>query len=387
MQGKSNKRSQKRPADPRVERRERRESRRQEERSSSEREVLPPPRRATARSTSPSRRATARSRSPPRMARARSISPRPNTQPTASGYPSTSAAVPPPVGYPYPSTSAAYPPPGGYPYPSTSVVYPPPVGYPYPSTSAAYQPPANQPSTASQPAYWPGPIAGPPSFAAPAPIEGMWGAMPAMANIGQVTEATRSLIRAGSYVDIGKLLPRPVKEEGDQAGVSLKLQDGKITADETKQEVKSFFQWVGAWTRYMTIRGLVFPQEFIPMLAYLEMVRSLAEQGKDFVSYDAQFRAMKADFPQMSWAGFMAQLVRERKTSSAKTARQDQKVSKPKGRYSTPSYSGTNKSRGTQICRRFNSQSPCKLKDCRYRHECSKCGGKHPRNDCRSTDH
>ena len=261
--------------------------------------------------------------------------------------------LPPPV-----SVTPATVPPASF----TAAMYTMPPAFPAPTsglTPAAYQPTS--------------------SYMTPIMEQGMAG-LPAMVNIGHIPETVRTAIRSGSYVDMGKLLPKPSKQEGPGSGQTLKLVDGKIQAMEDTQVVGSFFQWVGAWAHFMTIRGQAYPHELIPMIAYQDTIRSLASQGKDAIGYDIQFRAKRADFPQLSWGSFMPQMVADKKSAAGTGTSSVSKSRQPEHQSRRP-YSGS----PSGVCRNFNSPqgSSCSSRDCRYRHVCSMCQGKHQVKDCK----
>ena len=114
----------------------------------------------------------------------------------------------------------------------------------------------------------------------------------------QIPESLRSKIWAGDFVDLSLLLkPTQVQHQDYTLSVNSGTTQPTfcVSPARPKAEPLSFERWVQAFQLYMSVY-LLAPANVllaVKMLKYMEVIRRLAEQGGNWLSYDEVFRSLR----------------------------------------------------------------------------------------------
>lgn len=207
------------------------------------------------------------------------------------------------------------------------------------------------------------------------------GTVPPIPRTGHVSQQLQKQIRKGEFVKFESLLTD--QPGSKQPKFRVNLETGSFDKVEDKQRL-TFYQWINAFTIYMSIRIQGRPDETQGLLRHMQIVQQLQTQGKDAIGYDRQFRLLKVQHPNIQWGEYFAEIVDSLPlTTQMYPVGQPGKIGYRKSRpFSTPfRYSDNNKS----ACYAFNSQRGCRFTSCRYTHKCSSCGKiGHSVIDCKS---
>ena len=116
----------------------------------------------------------------------------------------------------------------------------------------------------------------------------------------------------------------------------------------------------------MTVRGKSHPAEYPSMLEYLEIVKTLFNQGFDGVFYDKRFRMMRADNPMIPWSCYVAELLVRKANNESFNSLSATKSPQPASLVSN---------NDKKVCHYFNS-GKCSRSKCKFLHVCSLCNDK-----------
>lgn len=181
-----------------------------------------------------------------------------------------------------------------------------------------------------------------------------------------VLMSTQEKIWNNEYIDLAKLLHSDPAAENQQL---LVLEDGqiKITNKSKDKKIASISEWTDAILIYAAIYLKRFPQHVQGIIKYISSIRLGASRSTTmgWRDYDIQFRLRRAKNHLINWENIDAELwllymgqgsVPERK----------------------PAYSLHQHKR----CYDFNLKGSCLKRDCRFSHNCLKCGQNHPSITC-----
>ena len=114
----------------------------------------------------------------------------------------------------------------------------------------------------------------------------------------QIPESLRSKIWSGDFVDLSLLLkPTQVQHQDYTLSVNSGATQPTfcVSPAKPKAEPLSFERWVQAFQLYMSVYLLAPANALlaVKMLKYMEVIRRLAEQGGNWLSYDEVFRSLR----------------------------------------------------------------------------------------------
>lgn len=166
------------------------------------------------------------------------------------------------------------------------------------------------------------------------------------------------------YIDILSLLP-----SSKEFSKPDKKSDEK--EDERKRSApKTFYNWVQAFCIFASVLGEKSPQYCSGLFRHLESILEAHKNfgGNAWYQYDESFRQKLALYPGVKWGtkdvGLWLNLMLPQRSSMTRS----------------PTNQNTPKK---GLCFAFNSEGVCKFdKNCRYKHECSHCGGAHSAAKC-----
>ena len=191
------------------------------------------------------------------------------------------------------------------------------------------------------------------------------------------------------FVEMAELLPEQWNVRKDDAGA----------LGRRRKQVTNIDTWLQCFTSYTSVMSRRFPEDVVELLGYMRGVLKACHDfsGLAWVHYDATFRKQAAASGNRRWSGVNASLYSlcfTGKTAVAHVAsdcpltQDDQDVScsvkvvrSVVAAMSSAGSSGRMAGRGDAICRSFNA-GLCTYPHCRFRHECSSCGGSHPEVSC-----
>lgn len=188
----------------------------------------------------------------------------------------------------------------------------------------------------------------------------------------------KSILEA-KYVDFSKILA--TKESGITLDESeTKLGNLTILGSSLRSSpVRNYADWDYCYELYAKACALAYPHKQIELDAYQRYLKELF-RSQHFsaygvvISYDQFVRTkvagnirLKLDDPGIHWVA-AAQFFTNTGLGSGTAAR---------------NYNATKGSQGDpEVCRMFNKNNCKRGTACRYRHECSDCGGAHPASNC-----
>ena len=192
-----------------------------------------------------------------------------------------------------------------------------------------------------------------------------------------VEESVKTKIRLGEFIELNKL----VKSLGDNrtaSEASFLIRDGRVELNTRGKPIDRFEKFFDAFIVFMTIRGKHYPEEYPGMLKHFDTVKKLCYQGKLGLEYDRQFRAMKADYPQLSWSQFMPEFVTETAVEGRPVhSFRSKQVFLPRHGSNIamrmPQNAVRQGTRQQNPCWQFN-EGLCAYKSCKFMHTCRKCG-------------
>ncbi|XP_033733377.1 uncharacterized protein LOC117322521 isoform X2 [Pecten maximus] len=185
-----------------------------------------------------------------------------------------------------------------------------------------------------------------------------------------VSVKNKNKIINGEFVDLGILLENSWVARQDSATKSLYLDgQGQLVAKEKiSKKVSNISEWTDAILMLVSIFSAAHPERFQELLKYVQTIRLGASRctGLGWRSYDEQFRLRRSQDPSSSWAMVDSELWLIYMSASSAATRDN----KP---YSI-----------VQKCFDYNFQGLCTRNPCNYAHVCTRCGGSHPKMNCRT---
>lgn len=164
------------------------------------------------------------------------------------------------------------------------------------------------------------------------------------------------------FIDLMSLLPS-VKEQ-----VVNDRKEDKSDEARKRSVPRSFNNWLQAFCIYASVLGEKFPSKCRGLFQHLDIILEAYRNfgGMVWFNYDENFRQKLSIHPTLKWGikdiGLWINLMLPQRTNVVKQA---------------PS-----KALKKGVCFALN-ESTCKwLSNCRYKHECSFCGGTHPMSKC-----
>ncbi|KAM3928078.1 uncharacterized protein RB166_006205 [Leptodactylus fuscus] len=188
----------------------------------------------------------------------------------------------------------------------------------------------------------------------------------------------RERIWKGEYVEIFSLLPLE------------KFNLDRVKPDECKKEEeerrryrlipRTFSNWLQAFCILASVVGERAPEDCSALFCYLDSIGDAYRVygGNAWLRYDEHFRQRKAVRPSLRWdhkdISSWMKLMAATKGGGGQSFRE--------GAGGSGSSSGRSAGGGRGCCWQYN-EGQCKFgNDCRFKHECSGCGGAHPLTRC-----
>ena len=106
----------------------------------------------------------------------------------------------------------------------------------------------------------------------------------------KVPDIVKQKIWAKQYVDFDKLLDQPTPKTTS----SLELYGNKLVTVKQSKQISSIGQWCDAFNIFHTCYSRKYPHETPQLLSYLNTIKSLSQRNGDYLTYDREFRYMKA---------------------------------------------------------------------------------------------
>ena len=187
-------------------------------------------------------------------------------------------------------------------------------------------------------------------------------------------------IKQNKYVKLGDLL------NNSEEDITLNLtQDGSVVVKkQTKTStITSFENWVSAFLVFATLHADQYPAESVEMFRYMSLVQDLAKTYgfRAAVKYDEDFRLLreKSGGSSCPWNILNQELYL---LAAAKSIRQTSPI---QSTHNFRSHQNNSQQCPFGFCFFYASRGKCTKSGCVYKHECYKCGGKHPGNSCKLT--
>lgn len=196
-----------------------------------------------------------------------------------------------------------------------------------------------------------------------------------------VNSKIKSQIWANEYVDLGALLHKSDPTKQWFLSVEQGTDQPKLLMQQSSSKPKiitSFEEWMAAFQLFMAVHAERDVSHIPAMLKYAQLVRELNTNFglKPALYYDESFRQSR-QLSSADWGKMDCDLWV--KASTLPIAHSSKVFRAPEnGGVRTPK-SGEIIPKG--FCYRFH-ETECKLQSCAYKHDCYKCGGKHPARQC-----
>ena len=190
----------------------------------------------------------------------------------------------------------------------------------------------------------------------------------------RISDKIQSKIWANEYVDFGTLLQRSYANDSKynfivQASPSADRPVISLEPAQKPKRIATIHQWLTAFQTFVAIYTVQFPNDAPALMKYSETVRDLAAKNAHWRYYDENFRFLrqKALFPwdQIHWELWLQAHHMNRAAPSVS---------------SESSHKNSRQAFLTGFCWKFHRGDKCS--GCNFKHECFKCGNRHPANQC-----
>jgi len=196
----------------------------------------------------------------------------------------------------------------------------------------------------------------------------------------RISSNLKTKIWAEEFIDFGSLLdtsPNPDKYSlsftAPSNGTATTNPQFTFEPVKTPRKISSLNDWISAFHTFVAIYSLKHPLETPKLMKFCETIQDIDSRGGDWHYYDEQFRYLRQGSPnQYPWDIVHWELWHRAVNFRPKQGYQSDK----------PDYKFKGKFRKGS-CWAYNAGRQCGP-GCRYEHKCSKCGGKHPGNQCQS---
>ena len=189
-----------------------------------------------------------------------------------------------------------------------------------------------------------------------------------------ISKSIKSRIWTNEYINLSALL----NNQDDDISLTLNKSEGKPTISLTSSsrwEISSIELWTKAFLVFSAIYSERYPAEAPHLFKYISVVREMAYQKKPWLSYDKQFRLLKAtntaQWSEINWELYFR--------GESQRVQQQSFHNKFK-----PSYKPGKRSRvPSGFCFDFHTSNSCTRKKCEYKHLCHLCQkGNHSATKC-----
>ena len=204
-----------------------------------------------------------------------------------------------------------------------------------------------------------------------------------------LTSGMKERIWRGEYVEMFKLLHREIRAKEGSKEEEYEL------AKRPKVPV-TIENWTAAFLTYASVYCEKFPERSVALLKYMDVIRKaqITYGGYAWVHYDEEFRARLSEDADGQWGQldqdlYMHTMNAEKFSKTTFTASGLPIIYRPFRGFPTQSGVGAGgrgrgATDGSGSCWSFN-KGACTREFCKFRHDCSKCGGRHPVVQCWGT--
>ena len=191
------------------------------------------------------------------------------------------------------------------------------------------------------------------------------------------------------FVDMAELRPVQWQEvlEPEPDPHKFVILPGLEIARAKRRQVEDVHTWSICFTTYIAAVGQKHPAMMCEMLAYMQQIlRTQAEyEGQAWREYDLRFRQMAAVTGNKTWSQLDAQIYNQCLVGRARRVDQTKGAGLAVPKYGLERAGGKAK---TDCCLILNRDGSCPYStNCRYRHACRICQGRHPAAQCKRADH
>lgn len=186
----------------------------------------------------------------------------------------------------------------------------------------------------------------------------------------ELSDKAKSKIKNREYINLYTL----ISPEEPNAPFSISSPDGPeiiLRANQPKRAIQNIEQWTNAMLVYAAVYIEGHPSELNAILTYINFVRSMARktQGTAWRNYDETFRRVRESTP-IPWDKPLINQYFEAVISSLQGPFRGSQAS-------------TQRRVPAGYCYKFH-ESACHRSDCRYKHVCFICSGRHSYRACTS---
>jgi hypothetical protein len=197
----------------------------------------------------------------------------------------------------------------------------------------------------------------------------------------RVPHKLKEKIWAHEFIDLGQLL-EPDFEPSYQ--LSLSKDDGSISViSKNRKQISLISQWDKAFSSFVSVYVQKNPKEFVDLLQYSNLIKSMHHQGGNWRKYDEAFRQHRAitRCPWHTtlldeWVFAMQDKPSQPHNNFRRPGPRPENQQSPVVNDHSPRFKYT-----PGLCFRFNDGFACSSK-CIFKHVCDGCGGAHPKVKC-----
>ncbi|XP_069114905.1 uncharacterized protein [Argopecten irradians] len=186
-----------------------------------------------------------------------------------------------------------------------------------------------------------------------------------------VSSKNKSKIINGEFIDLGILLDNSAGQDTAPKSLYLDVNGQLVAKDKNAKRINNIADWTDAFIIYTSIYSAAHPERVHELLKYIQTIRLGAGRcnGMGWRSYDEQFRLRRSQDPCSSWATVDTELWLIYLSPSISTTLNTERKQSPVGNLK---------------CFDYNFKGLCTRPTCNYAHICTRCGGGHPKINCRS---
>ena len=189
--------------------------------------------------------------------------------------------------------------------------------------------------------------------------------------------ATKERIWRGEFLDFFELLNKePDRKEGEKEDEKEKERRRR------KKPARTWENWHPGFVIYAAVMVQAQPERAAALFHYWDIIYRAYNDfgGQAWIEYDESFRRMAAEQPELRWdeplprlwLQVMAPYAGDRTDTGHLLRRSTSAPRRSAGQVVQPRL----------VCWEYNSKGVCSRKQCRFRHECSVCGGPHSCSSC-----
>lgn len=198
----------------------------------------------------------------------------------------------------------------------------------------------------------------------------------------RLTDKQRLKIWNDEYIDFSALhapetTKKILKVQSCEDGFTVDQSDVPVS-----KSANNIDQWVSSMAIFMTVRVQKNPNEAASLVHYMERIRKMAKKNQDWAGYDEKFRRIRAANPnRYPWHKPNLELLYDFMTTTTVKYQPEKRAKQPfragSGEKEPPhDYS---------FCWKYHDGVYCKEEDCKFKHFCYVCEGKHEIFNCKKS--